>query len=237
MPLKPIDYSKGIQYKIVCLDSSITDCYNGSTCSFKDRKGVHKKRCTNPNDKYYNLKVYRFIRENGGWDNWSMVQLEEYPCKSKQELLARERHWFDIIKPTMNSNSPTFDVEKMKKRSAKYAATHTEEIKERTAKYAATHKEERQKSWTEYNNTHTEEQKKWREDHKEELKEYFEEYYEQNKVKLAAKMKEYRAAHKDAISARKKEKVNCECGCEVTKSDLPRHQRTQKHLAIMAQKQ
>jgi hypothetical protein len=25
--------------------------------------------------------VYSTIRENGGWNNWSMVEIEKYPCK------------------------------------------------------------------------------------------------------------------------------------------------------------
>ena len=185
MPLKPIDYSKGIQYKIVCNNPAITDCYNGSCISLKDRKRRHKESYTNPNDKGYDLKVYRFIRENGGWDNWVFIQLEESPCKSKQELLARERHWFDLLKPTMNTYSPTFNAEKNKKRYDEY-----------NAEYAATHREENKKRYA-----------------------------------------EYRAAHKDAISARKKELITCECGCTIRKYELSKHQRTQKHLAIMAQKQ
>lgn len=196
MPLKPIDYSKGVQYKIVCLDSSITDCYNGSCISFKDRKYRHKSTCNNPNSKDYNYKVYQFIREHGGWDNWTMLQLEESPCKNNQELRLREREIFDILRPTLNSYSPTVDRQKKKKNKVDYNATHREEIKKNKA-----------------------------------------EYYEQNKAELLVKMKEYRAAHKDAISAKQKVKINCECGCVSTKSDLPKHRRTNKHLNLMAQLQ
>ena len=210
MPLKPIDYSKGVQYKIVCNNPAITDCYNGSTCSLKDRKGEHKKRCTNPNAYSHNLKVYQFIRENGGWDNWTFIQLEEYPCKSKQELLARERHWFDIHKPTLNTISPMNTPEERKTYHVEY-----------NAKYDANHIEERKKRCVEYNATHKEELKKWREDHTEGKKEYNVEYYEQNKVKLLAKYKE---------------QITCECGCTIRNSDLSRHRKTNNHLNLMAQK-
>ncbi len=218
MPRKAADYSKAIQYKIVCKNPAITDCYNGSCISFKDRKKKHKHCCNNPNAYGHNLKVYQFIREHGGWANWEMIQIEESPCKSKQELLTREREIFNTIKPTLNMISPTFNVEKMKMKSDEYRATHMEEIK----KWRDDHKEEQQEYAVQYNATHKEERKKWREDHKEKLKEYFEEYYEQNKVEIAA---------------RRKEQITCECGCVSTKHDLSRHQRTQKHLAIMAQKQ
>jgi len=33
----------------------------------------HKKRCNNG----YTLKLYNTIRENGGWDNWRMVIIED----------------------------------------------------------------------------------------------------------------------------------------------------------------
>ena len=195
MPKNPIDYANGLQYKIVCKDPAITDCYNGSCTSFKDRKYAHKCACNNPNSDSHNFKVYRFIREHGGWANWTMIQLELYPCKSEQELRLREREIFDILKPTLNMISPTFNVEKRKNYEVEYNATHIEE---------------RKQTWAEYNATHREERKKWREDHKEEYKEY----YEQNKVK-----------------------ITCECGCVSTTQHLSRHQRSQKHLNLMAKEQ
>ena len=141
MPRKATNYANGIQYKIVCNDPAITDCYNGSCCSLKYRKKSHKEKSLYPNDKGYNLKVYRFIRENGGWDNWVFIQLEESPCKSKQELLARERHWFDILRPTLNSYSPTLNIEKMKKTKAEYMSSHREDHKKYMVQYNKTHKE------------------------------------------------------------------------------------------------
>jgi hypothetical protein len=146
MPRKASNYQNGIQYKIVCKDPAITDCYNGSCVSLKDRKKNHKSKSLNPNCKEYNFKVYRFIRENGGWDNWTLIQLEIFPCNSKQELVARERHWFDILKPTLNTNSPTLDIEKQKKNQAKYYAKYSEEHKDEIAakqkQYNDEHKDE-----------------------------------------------------------------------------------------------
>ncbi len=137
MPKNPIDYANSLQYKIVCKDPAITDCYNGSTCSLKDRKKTHKSRCSNPNDPKHNYKVYRFIREHGGWDNWTMIQLELSPCKNKQELVLREREIFDMLMPTLNTNSPTLDVEKKKKNSVKYYADNRVEITSYKKQYDA----------------------------------------------------------------------------------------------------
>ena len=142
MPKNPIDYANGLQYKIVCKDPAITDCYNGSTCSLKDRKCRHKSACNNPNDPEHNYKVYRFIREHGGWDNWTMVQLELSPCKNNQELRLREREIFDILKPTLNTNSPTLDVEKKKNYDVKYYADNKDEKKIYQKQYRDEHRVE-----------------------------------------------------------------------------------------------
>jgi hypothetical protein len=142
MPRKAANYQNGIQYKIVCNDPSITDCYNGSCCSLKDRKKGHKVKSLNPNCKEYNFKVYRFIRENGGWNNWTFIQLEVFPCNSKQELVAREREIFDVLKPTLNTRSPTLDVVKKKHTKAKYANEHKVEIADYQKQYQDEHKVE-----------------------------------------------------------------------------------------------
>ena len=49
MPKTPIDYTKTIIYKIICLDLEIKDNYVGSTTSFLKRKQQHNKKL---NSKY-----------------------------------------------------------------------------------------------------------------------------------------------------------------------------------------
>ena len=113
MPRLSTDYSKTIIYKLVCNDYEIQDVYVGSTTDFTKRKSAHKSICNNINHKYYNNKCYKIIRENGGFSNWSMLQIEHYPCNNKREAEARERHWFDQLKSNLNTNKPyTSDTEK-----------------------------------------------------------------------------------------------------------------------------
>lgn len=103
MPRLEIDYSKTIIYKLCCLDNNVTDIYIGHTTDFRKRKTQHKSGCTSETGKKYNIKVYKFIRENGGWDNWKMIQVEEYPCKTKRDAEAREQYWMQELNPTLNS--------------------------------------------------------------------------------------------------------------------------------------
>ena len=106
MPPKAIDYSRTIIYKIVCNDLKITECYVGHTTEFTKRKYCHKSRCNNPNSKSYNFKVYQMIRANGGWDNWTMVQIEEYCCNNINEAIAKERYWYETLNANLNKQVP-----------------------------------------------------------------------------------------------------------------------------------
>jgi len=114
MPRLPTDFSKNINYKLCCLDQSITDIYVGQTTDFTKRKCQHKSNCNNENIKDYNYYVYQFIREHGGWENWSMVQIEQYPCKNMREAEARETYWMKELKSTLNSMK-SFQTEEERK--------------------------------------------------------------------------------------------------------------------------
>ena len=102
-----VNYANSVVYKIMSLDPKIDDIYVGSTCAFRKRKHGHKTNCCNETAKYYNRYVYQFIRENSGWDNWSMVVVKAYPdITSKLELLNKERKWMKKLKATLNKQIP-----------------------------------------------------------------------------------------------------------------------------------
>ena len=106
MPLTKIDYSKTIIYKIVSNDLNITDIYVGSTTDFTRRKNQHKSSCNNINSKNYNLKLYQFIRSNGGWNSFSMIEIEKCNCSDGNEARAKERQWFEQLNAQLNMVCP-----------------------------------------------------------------------------------------------------------------------------------
>ena len=122
MPKKPIDYSQTIIYKLVCKDLCIIELYIGHTTNFIQRKTEHKCKCNKITNKENKSLKYQFIREHGGWDNWDMIEIEKYPCIDSNEARARERYWYEILKPKLNTQKPN--------RSPKeYRENHIEEIK------------------------------------------------------------------------------------------------------------
>jgi hypothetical protein len=103
MPKKNVDYNKIVIYKIFSEDDNITDIYVGSTTDFTRRKCNHKSACNNENNKIYNRKLYKMIRDNGGWENWRMIEVEKYPCNDKREAEHREEYWRKNLKAELNT--------------------------------------------------------------------------------------------------------------------------------------
>ena len=123
------DYSKGFIYKLCCKDVNVKEIYVGSSINMKARKTNHKTDCNNINSRIYNSTVYKYIRENGGFDNWSMIHIKDYPCNSKRELEAEEDKIMRELNATLNTNKPIYDIQKRKEYIKKYKEENKEKIK------------------------------------------------------------------------------------------------------------
>jgi len=106
MSKKITDYSNTIIYKIYCKDEYITDIYVGHTTNFIKRKYGHKIACNNEKN---DLKIYKIMRENGGWDNWNMIEIAKYNCKDLTEARIKENEHCNQLKATLNSCPPYVD--------------------------------------------------------------------------------------------------------------------------------
>ena len=123
MPKKNMDYSKTMIYKLCCKNPEINDVYIGHTTNYTKRKYQHKSNCNNPNTPMHNFRVYQFIRDNGNWDNWSMIVLEECNCSNKFEAESIERHWIENLNASLNCVIPT-------RTEKEYRECHKERYKE-----------------------------------------------------------------------------------------------------------
>jgi hypothetical protein len=139
MPRIAIDYSKTLMYKLVCNDLDVPYTYVGHSTSFKDRKKSHKSNCNNEIGKFYNYKVYQTIRENGGWENWTMIEIEKYPCKDIYEATKRERELYEELNADLNMRNPNRprkerndnNKEKRKEFYKKYYEINKEKLKQK----------------------------------------------------------------------------------------------------------
>ena len=105
MPKHKIDYSNTTIYKIFCKDETILDFYIGHTTNFFQRKASHKITCENPNSSSYNTKLYKTIRENGGWNNWNMQEIEVLNLKNSTEARIKEGEYYQKLKANLNDIS------------------------------------------------------------------------------------------------------------------------------------
>ena len=133
------DYSKSVIYKFHKVD--LPEIYIGSTNDEIKREQDHNSVCNNENRKGYNLKVYEFIRANGGYDNWKFEVIEEYPCENRTELRIREQYYYDLLNPELNTNRPYVSEEERKEDNIK----RYEERKDYQSKYKAKHYQDNKK--------------------------------------------------------------------------------------------
>ena len=112
------DYKNSVIYRIYCKDENIKDCYIGSTIDLYNRFKAHKASVNNRNLNNYNLKIYQFIRENGGWDNFDREILEYYSCNNEEELKQKEQEYIDKYNPTLNIHN-AFRTEEVRKEQQK----------------------------------------------------------------------------------------------------------------------
>jgi hypothetical protein len=201
MPKLPIDYSKSVMYKLVCNDLSIPNLYVGSSTDFTRRKAQHKQSCNNCNQKDYNYKVYQVIRENGGWDNWTMVLVENYPCENIHEKLKRERYWLETLKADLNCIVPT-------RTKKEYISDNKDTIAEKHKQYCVDNRE-----------VLIEKRKEYYADNRDIIVEKVKQYRVDNSEKIAEKDKKRYADNRDKIAERRKEKVECPICCKTMRKD------------------
>ena len=229
MTLKKIDYSNTIIYKIVCNDLSVTDCYVGNTTQFRQRKSQHKRNCSNSNSKKFNYPLYKFIREHSGWENFSMIEIEKYPCNDGNEARSRERFYFDLLNANLNKIKPLTTEDERKQIKKEYK--QKEECKEKDKIYREEHKNEINEKMKIYRDNNKEKiqerRKKYKDEHKNEIKERDKIYREENKEKIT----KYREDNKDIINTKKREKVTCSCNAIISRGFMSEHLKSFKHIS------
>jgi hypothetical protein len=77
--------------------------YIGSTLNLSRRKSHHKKNVHNKVGKLYWTKLYKYIRDNGGWDNFTFTKTHEIDIECLSQGTGFEQTIIDQFKPPLNS--------------------------------------------------------------------------------------------------------------------------------------
>jgi len=248
-----VNYKNGKIYKII---NDVNDkFYIGSTSEpyLSNRMASHRKK--------HNM----CMSKNIGVDlkQCSIILIENYPCNDKQELLRKEREYFDKYKKEckevfINKRKPTYYEGEKKQLKKEYDKEYLKNNKDKIKEYLKNNKEirsEKRKEYIEKNKELVKEKrKKYHEKNKEQLNKQcleryrnkdkntpeYKEFKEKRKKYLKEyhqnnkdKIKEYLKNNKDKIKEREYKIVKCECGCEIIKKSLPRHKKSKKHIKLI----
>ena len=159
------DYSKTIIYKIHHAEKPDL-IYVGHTTNFIKRKSYHKYA-----SKESESKLYKMIRENGGFECFNMVPIMEYPCESEIQATIQEEKCRLELSATMNSIGCIYNPDLIKANKKVYRIKNKEMITESNKLYYENHKEKRKEYRESIKESQKEIWKAWREKHKERLRE------------------------------------------------------------------
>ena len=206
------DYANAKIYTIRCrTDKDLI--YVGSTTQTLSQRWTDHKQHSNHLNKQNRL-LYKKINEIG-FDNFYIELYMEYPCTNKSQLQKKEG---EITREIGNMNM-VIAGNTIGKTKQEYITEyqHTDKFKEDKKKYYQ-----------------TEEYKEWNLSRKQtpEYKQQAREYYIKNKLKAA----QYYQDNKEHIQQRANEKITCDCGCVISKSNLKEHIKTLKNLKFMTPK-
>ncbi len=103
MSIETNRYSNCTIYKLGCLDINKSHMfYIGGTTNLMNRKSAHYYSCRAKEKK--NRTLYKFINENGGFNNFYFTILGTYNLSSKAELHKKEEEFIRQYKPQLNMN-------------------------------------------------------------------------------------------------------------------------------------
>ena len=164
-------------YKLIHKEATNDDMiYIGSCDDISQRVSKHKYCCNTPNNRKYNYKVYKYIRENGGWNNWKYEIIDEVEVALRDDGYIYEKEYIVKYDAVNKLNSKIAGRTKRE-----YLENNKEYIKRRNKeKYEKNKEQVLQKDKDKYDKN------------KEQILKRVNEYRERNKDEINAKRREKR---------------------------------------------
>ena len=198
-----VDYSNGKIYRIVCNNTG--KVYIGSTTDTLSRRLTGHKSNYNKyiNGRYHYVTSFEIIKNN----NFSIVLIENVPCKNKEELFQKERYYIENTQ-CVNKQVPLRTMRE----------------------YINANIEKRKKTCKKYNDTHKDKHHEYYINNKDSINEKRKLYYEKNRDSFIQRAKKHYEQNISII----KTPFQCECGATLmNKSSKSKHLKTQKHLKYL----
>jgi hypothetical protein len=176
--------------------------YIGST-THPLHKRFHQHKLFSKKQKHENIFFYQTMAETD-INDWYIELYEDYSCERREQLLKREG---EVIR----------DIGSLNKNIA--GTTINENYK----------KEYNKEYYKENQDILIQKCKEYRDNNKDIIAIQRQKYRIVNKDIINQKSHLHYEANKDIINEQKKEKISCVCGCIIRKSDIARHNKSNKH--------
>ena len=185
-------------YKLIKKDAINDDMiYIGSTEDIKDRMSKHKHSCNNIKSHKNNYKVYKYIRDNGGWDEWKYEIIDEVEVALREDAGIYEGEYIIKYNAINKLNNVVagrcLNKSKNQYHKEKHERNRENILQKKKEMYERNKEVILQKSKEKY------------ERNKEVISQKSKEKYERNKDAIKQRVNEYRNKNKDAINQRRRE--------------------------------
>lgn len=201
-----MNYNAG---KVYIIYSDIdAEFYVGSTVNTLEmRLAAHKSEVGK-----HTSTIYRHF-DRIGVHNMNIALLENFPCDTEDQLLWRERKWYDMLCPTLNDIKPIinyYELKEINRNSWKrWKDSNPERYKEYCKKQREKHSDKRKELWHEWHEQNKDNYNAVRRqrhaENREEVNEKRRQWREENKEKLREQDRAYKEKNRDAINARRRE--------------------------------
>jgi len=178
------NYSNAYIYHIVDKDGIVH--YVGSTSNFNSRKSKHKYTCNHENSPQYHFDIYKYIRENGGFEQFEIIPIRKIEnVSNKTELCIAENDEIKKFSGLKNMRGSYLSPEKRYELNRQYHENNPEKNALYCKKYRESNIEkfrELQRNWEKKNHEKRAEYKRqWQKKNSEKVKEYQRKKYQEKK--------------------------------------------------------
>ena len=218
-------YQRGKIYKII--SNQTNDVYYGSTVEQRitNRLSGHRQNYKRwLTEKYPYVTSFEIIK----FEDAKIILVENFPCNTRYELLAREQHYIDNNECVNKHNAYTglTRLEYCKQ----YYVNNIEKIKQNTKHYRYEHIEEIKQYRKDNKDIISKQRKQYNEKNKDVISERKKQYNEKNKIKNNEKCRQYHETNKSKLN----EHINCICGGKYSYQHKSTHEKTKKHKQFIS---
>ena len=181
------DFSNCYIYHIKSKDGVVH--YVGSTSNINSRRSKHRYCCSHEKDKNYNLDIYKYIRDQGGFDQFEIIPISKIEnISNKTDLLIAERLEMEKHSGLKNMKGSYLSGEERIEQQRQWVKNNPEKNAEYCKKYYESNKDQI-----------NQQTRQWQKNNPEKKREINRKYRETNREKINERQRQKRLESKKEL--------------------------------------